>query len=64
VNICPYCAISMRANEIGGHYAVVDEAFCKGCGNCTSVCPSNAADSPYRNQAFFEEIIEELLVQF
>ena len=63
VNICPYCAISMRENGIGGYHAVVDEAFCKGCGNCTSVCPSNAADSPYRNQAFFEEIIEELLVQ-
>ena len=61
VTICPYCAISMGENEIGGYYAVVDEAFCKGCGNCTSVCPSNAADSPYRNQAFFEEIIEELL---
>jgi heterodisulfide reductase subunit A-like polyferredoxin len=60
--ICPYCAITMKDNGIGGRYAVVEEAFCKGCGNCTSICPSNAADSPYRSQAFFEEIIEELLV--
>jgi heterodisulfide reductase subunit A-like polyferredoxin len=62
MTICPYCAVTMKENEIGGRYAVVEEAFCKGCGNCTSVCPSNAADSPYRSQAFFEEIIEELLV--
>lgn len=63
LNVCPYLAISLKPNDIQGHYALVDEALCKGCGNCTSVCPSNAADSPYRNQAVFEEIIEEFLMQ-
>ncbi len=61
VTICPYSAVTLSENAIFGYHAVVDEAFCKGCGNCTSVCPTNAADSPYRGQAFFEEIIEELL---
>jgi ferredoxin len=41
---------------------VVDEAFCKGCGNCISVCPTNAADSPYRSQVFFERMLEEILL--
>lgn len=62
VGICPYSAVTMKENGIGGYAAVVDEAFCKGCGNCSAVCPSNAVDSPYRGQAFFEEIIEELLI--
>jgi ferredoxin len=42
---------------------VVDEALCKGCGNCISVCPSNAADSPYRDHAYLEQMLEEILVQ-
>ncbi|MCU0598434.1 MAG: FAD-dependent oxidoreductase, partial [Desulfobacterales bacterium] len=59
--ICPYQAISFQKNLVGGWFAVVDEALCKGCGNCISVCPSNAADSPYRNQAMLEKTIEEML---
>jgi heterodisulfide reductase subunit A-like polyferredoxin len=59
--ICPYQAISFHKTTVGGWYAVVDEALCKGCGNCISVCPSNAADSPYRNQAMLEKTIEEML---
>jgi NADPH-dependent glutamate synthase beta subunit-like oxidoreductase/NAD-dependent dihydropyrimidine dehydrogenase PreA subunit len=62
VDACPYHAITLHPNEIGGWYAAVDQALCKGCGNCISVCPSNAADSPYRNQAYLEEMLEELLV--
>jgi heterodisulfide reductase subunit A-like polyferredoxin len=59
--ICPYQAISFQENSENGCFAVVDEALCKGCGNCISVCPSNAADSPYRNQAMLEKTIEEML---
>jgi NADPH-dependent glutamate synthase beta subunit-like oxidoreductase/NAD-dependent dihydropyrimidine dehydrogenase PreA subunit len=62
VEACPYHAITLHPNEIGGWYAAVDQALCKGCGNCVSVCPSNAADSPYRNQAYLEEMLEEFLV--
>jgi NADPH-dependent glutamate synthase beta subunit-like oxidoreductase/NAD-dependent dihydropyrimidine dehydrogenase PreA subunit len=63
IRVCPYQAISFKKNPVGGWYAVVDEALCKGCGNCISVCPSNAADSPYRDQAYLEQMLEEVLVQ-
>jgi ferredoxin len=45
----------------GGYAAVVDEVLCKGCGNCISVCPSNAADSPFRDNLYLEQTLEELL---
>lgn len=59
--VCPYQAITFTPNRVGGKQAIVDEALCKGCGNCISVCPTGAADSPYRNQAFLEQILEEVL---
>jgi heterodisulfide reductase subunit A-like polyferredoxin len=63
IKVCPYQAINFKRNAAEGWRAVVDEALCKGCGNCISVCPSNAADSPYRDQAYLEQMIEEVLVQ-
>jgi len=60
---CTYQAIRLQGNDVGGWHAVVDEGRCKGCGNCISVCPSNAADSPYRDQAYLEQLLEEVLVQ-
>ncbi|MCD6271540.1 MAG: FAD-dependent oxidoreductase [Deltaproteobacteria bacterium] len=60
---CPYHAVTLHENSIGGWSAKVDQAICKGCGNCISVCPTNAADSPYRNQAFLEHTLEEILIQ-
>jgi heterodisulfide reductase subunit A-like polyferredoxin len=61
IRVCPYRAVTLNRNETGGWSAWVDEALCKGCGNCISVCPSNAADSPYRNQASLEQTIERIL---
>jgi len=61
IRVCPYRAVTLNKNEVGGWSAWVDEALCKGCGNCISVCPSNAADSPYRNQASLEQTIERIL---
>ncbi len=61
VDTCPYRAISYQKNTIDGWCAQVDEVLCKGCGNCISVCPSNAADSPFRDQAFLEQVLEEQL---
>ena len=58
---CLYQAISLEKNNAEGWSARVDEALCKGCGNCISVCPSNAADSPYRDQAYLEQLLEEVL---
>ena len=61
---CPYEAISLKPADHDGFVAKVDYALCKGCGNCISVCPSNAADSPFRDQAYLEETLEEVLVGF
>jgi NADPH-dependent glutamate synthase beta subunit-like oxidoreductase/NAD-dependent dihydropyrimidine dehydrogenase PreA subunit len=62
IQVCPHHAITFNRNTVGGWVSVVDEAICKGCGNCISVCPSNAADSPYRDQAYLEQLLKELLV--
>ncbi len=59
---CPYQAITLKPNSDERFAAEVDDALCKGCGNCISVCPSNAADSPFRDQAYLEQTLEELLV--
>lgn len=61
MQVCPYQAVSFRANGLGGWHAVVDEALCKGCGNCITYCPSSAVDSPYRNRRYLEQMIEEIL---
>ena len=37
-NICPVNAITMKENEIGFIYPIVDEALCIGCGQCKKVC--------------------------
>jgi heterodisulfide reductase subunit A-like polyferredoxin len=58
---CPYQAVNLKTNGANGFTAVVDDALCKGCGNCISVCPSNAADSPFRDQAYLEQTLVELL---
>jgi NADPH-dependent glutamate synthase beta subunit-like oxidoreductase/NAD-dependent dihydropyrimidine dehydrogenase PreA subunit len=63
VRHCPYQAITLGPGISGAWRAAVDDALCKGCGNCISVCPSNAADSPYRNQAFLERALGELLLE-
>jgi NADPH-dependent glutamate synthase beta subunit-like oxidoreductase/Pyruvate/2-oxoacid:ferredoxin oxidoreductase delta subunit len=62
LQVCPYQAISLKPNGLGSFTASVDAILCKGCGNCISVCPSNAADSPFRDQAYLEQTLEELLV--
>jgi NADPH-dependent glutamate synthase beta subunit-like oxidoreductase/NAD-dependent dihydropyrimidine dehydrogenase PreA subunit len=63
VRHCPYQAVTLGPGSDGAWRAAVDDALCKGCGNCISVCPSNAADSPYRNQAFLERALGELLLE-
>ncbi len=62
MQVCPYQAVSFRANGLGGWHAIVDEALCKGCGNCVTYCPSSAVDSPYRNRRYLEQMIEEILI--
>ena len=64
LQVCPYQAISLKPNSVGAYVAAVDSILCKGCGNCISVCPSNAADSPFRDQAYLEQTLEELLLDY
>ncbi|MBN1277286.1 MAG: FAD-dependent oxidoreductase [Deltaproteobacteria bacterium] len=64
LQVCPYQAISLKPNGVGAYVAVVDAILCKGCGNCISVCPTNAADSPFRDQAYLEQTLEELLLDY
>jgi heterodisulfide reductase subunit A-like polyferredoxin len=54
--------VSFAKNAVGGRHAVVDEALCKGCGNCIAVCPSSAVDCPYRDRQYLEQMIDEVLV--
>ena len=61
MQVCPYQAVSFHENSAGGWCAAVDEALCKGCGNCIPVCPVNAADSPYRDRRYLEQMLEEIL---
>jgi NADPH-dependent glutamate synthase beta subunit-like oxidoreductase/Pyruvate/2-oxoacid:ferredoxin oxidoreductase delta subunit len=62
IRVCPYQAVTLHKNDGDGWAAWVDETLCKGCGNCISVCPNNAVDSPYRNQEFLEQTIENILL--
>jgi ferredoxin len=53
--------VTFATNQAGGWQAQVDQAICKGCGNCISVCPTGAADSPFRNTGYLAQALEEIL---
>ena len=38
-SMCPVNAITMKADEIGFEYPVIDEEKCVGCMTCIRVCP-------------------------
>ena len=44
-NVCPAKAISMRENEEGFLYPVVDADLCVSCNKCNHVCPVQKNES-------------------
>ena len=52
--VCPFDAITMKADPEGFLYPVTDSARCVKCGKCDRVCPVDrgAAGAPLPNQAF------------
>lgn len=42
--VCPAAAVSMRADDEGFLYPVVDESKCRQCGKCRSLCPANQTE--------------------
>lgn len=41
VNTCPLHCISMREDDLGVTYPIIDETICVSCGKCYDTCPNN-----------------------
>ncbi len=61
VEICPFDAVALIANERGFYTAEVLRHNCVGCGGCVGRCPVTAMDMPYFTNRLLEEIVAETL---
>jgi len=61
VEICPFDAVRLVANERGFYTAEVLRYNCVGCGGCVGRCPVTAMDMPYFTNRLLEEIVAETL---
>lgn len=57
VEICPFDAVRLVANDRGFYTAEVLRYNCVGCGGCVSRCPVTAMDMPYFSNRLLEEIV-------
>jgi heterodisulfide reductase subunit A-like polyferredoxin len=57
VEICPFDAVRLVANERGFYTAEVLRYNCVGCGGCVGRCPVTAMDMPYFTNRLLEEIV-------
>ena len=57
VEICPFDAVRLVANERGFYTAEVLRYNCVGCGGCVGRCPVTAMDMPYFTNCLLEEIV-------
>jgi NADPH-dependent glutamate synthase beta subunit-like oxidoreductase/NAD-dependent dihydropyrimidine dehydrogenase PreA subunit len=57
VEICPFDAVKLVANERGFYTAEVLRYNCVGCGGCVGRCPVTAMDMPYFTNCLLEEIV-------
>ncbi len=63
VEICPFDAVRLVANERGFYTAEVLRYNCVGCGGCVGRCPVTAMDMPYFTNRLLEEIVAGSLVR-
>jgi heterodisulfide reductase subunit A-like polyferredoxin len=61
VDICPFDAIHLRANDRETYTAEVLRYNCVGCGGCVGRCPVTAMDMPYFSNRLLEEIVCDVL---
>lgn len=61
VEICPFDAIHLRANEQGFYTAEVLRYNCVGCGGCVGRCPVTAIDMPYFSNRFLDSIVMHVM---
>jgi len=57
VEICPFNAVRLNANEDGSYTAEVVRYNCVGCGGCVGRCPVTALDMPYFSNRLLEEMV-------
>ncbi|MFH1572749.1 MAG: FAD-dependent oxidoreductase, partial [Acidobacteriota bacterium] len=61
VEICPFDAVKLVANEHGFFTAEVLRHNCVGCGGCVGRCPVTAMDMPYFTNQLLEQIVASTL---
>jgi heterodisulfide reductase subunit A-like polyferredoxin len=63
VEICPFDAVRLVANDRGFYTAEVLRHNCVGCGGCVGRCPVTAMDMPYFSNRLLEEIVAFTLTE-
>ena len=63
VDICPFDAVRLKANDRGFYTAEVLRHNCVGCGGCVGRCPVTAMDMPYFSNRLLEEIVASTLTE-
>ncbi|MBW1710198.1 MAG: FAD-dependent oxidoreductase [Deltaproteobacteria bacterium] len=61
VEICPFDAVRLVANDKGVYTSEVLHYNCVGCGGCVGRCPVTAMDMPYFSNQLLEEIVRGTL---
>jgi len=63
VDICPFDAVRLKANDRGFYTAEILRHNCVGCGGCVGRCPVTAMDMPYFSNRLLEEMVVSTLTE-